>query len=173
MSQRTITTKLDEVVAERHMKIKADLEKADSVSVTVDIWFDRKMRGFLGVTAHWLNSDDDYLYLKSILLACSRFRGAHTGERICEEFEQICEEYKMKKKLDHIICDNAANKKKACATCFLGQENEEDDNNLDDSDIWNDLLPEEQERVEHFFRAKSQTRMQSFAHTLQLVVRDA
>lgn len=90
-----------------------------------------------------------------------------TGERICEELEQICEEYKMKKKLDHIICDNAANMKKAFTTCFLGQKNEEDE---DDSDIWNDLLPEEQARVEHFFG--SRTRMQCFAHTLQLVVRD-
>lgn len=145
MSRRTITAKLNEVVAERQMKLKAVLEKADSVPVTVDILSDRKMRGFLGVTAHWLNSDDDSLHLKSALLACNRFRGAHTGERICEEFEQICEEYKMKKKLDHIICDNAANMKKAFITCFLGQENEGDDDDLDDSDIWNDLLPEEQQ----------------------------
>lgn len=40
MSRRTTPAKLDEVVAERQMKLKVDLEKADSVSVTVDIWSD-------------------------------------------------------------------------------------------------------------------------------------
>ena len=170
MSRRTITTKLDEVVAERRMTLKSDLENADSVSVTVDIWSDRQMRGFFGVTVHWLmTSADDSLSLKSALLACSRFKGSHTGERICEEFQQVCEDFKLRKKLDHIICDNAANMKKAFTTCFPGQEEEED---LDDADMWNDLSPEDQKRVDLFIMAKSECRMQCFAQTLQLVVRD-
>ncbi|KAI4830100.1 hypothetical protein KUCAC02_001753 [Chaenocephalus aceratus] len=141
-----------------------NLEKADNVSVTVDIWSDRRMRGFLGVTAHWIDLNNDNLQMRSQLLACNRFKGSHTGERICEEFEQICEQYQIKKKVDHIICDNAANMKKAFTTCFPEQEDEEDD--LDDSDIWNDLTVEEQERVEHSLSAKTQTRLQCFAHTL-------
>lgn len=113
VSRRTVTSKLQCVVAERQVKLKSELAGADHVSVTVNIWLDRRMRGFLGVTAHWVNIKDDYLQLKSQLLACNRFKGSHTGERICEEFEQICEEYQIKKKTDHIICDNAANMKKA------------------------------------------------------------
>ena len=103
------------------------------MSVTVDIWSDRRMTDFLGVTAHWVNIEDDYLQLKSQLLACNRFKGSHTRERICEELEQICEEYQIKKKIDHINCDNAANMKKAFTTCFPGQGEEDDD--LDDPDI--------------------------------------
>ncbi|KAL3062204.1 hypothetical protein OYC64_010173 [Pagothenia borchgrevinki] len=128
------------------------------------------MRGFLGVTAHWIDLNNDNLQMRSQLLACNRFKGSHTGEIICEEFEQICEQYQIKKKVDHIICDNAANMKKAFTTCFPGQGDEEDD--LDDSDIWNDLTVEEQERVEHSLSAKTQTRLQCFAHTLQLVIGD-
>lgn len=89
VSRRTVTSKLDSLVADRQIKLKSELAKADYVSVTVDIWSDRRMRGFLGVTAHCINIEDE---LKSQLLACNRFKGSHTGERICEEFEQICEE---------------------------------------------------------------------------------
>lgn len=60
--------------------------------------------------------------------------------------------------------------KKAFSTCFPGQGDGEDD--LDDSDIWNDLIVEEQEMVEKSFSTKSQTRLQCFAHTLQLVIGD-
>lgn len=165
-----LSEQLDDPVAERQLKLKNDLAKADNVSVTVDIWSDRRMRGFLGVTAHWLSTEDLSLQLKSQLLACNRFKGSHTGERICEEFEQICEEYQIRRKVEHITCDNAANMKKAFSTCFPGQGDGEDD--LDDSDIWNDLIVEEQEMVENSFSTKSQTRLQCFAHTLQLVIGD-
>ncbi|XP_053288247.1 uncharacterized protein LOC128449211 [Pleuronectes platessa] len=76
----------------------------------------------------------------------------------------------MKKKVDHIICDNAANMKKAFSTCFPGQEDEDDDH--DDFNIWNNLTVEEQERFENVLSAKSQTRLQCFAHTLQLTIGD-
>ena len=41
VSCRTITTNLDELVAERRMKLKSDLGNADSVSVNADIWSER------------------------------------------------------------------------------------------------------------------------------------
>lgn len=43
------------------------------ISVTVDIWTDRKMRAFLGVTAHYLSPNDHQL--KSALLCCERMSG--------------------------------------------------------------------------------------------------
>lgn len=87
------------------------------------------MRGFLRVTAHWINIKDDSLQLKSQLLACYHF--IYTGKRICEEFDKICEEYEIRKNVD-IICDNGANMKKAFTTRFPGLVGEED--YLDDSD---------------------------------------
>lgn len=64
VSRRTITGKLDNLVADRKMKLKNELEVVDHLSVTVDIWSDRRMRGFLGVTVHWINIEDDRLQLK-------------------------------------------------------------------------------------------------------------
>ncbi|KAI4830297.1 hypothetical protein KUCAC02_001937 [Chaenocephalus aceratus] len=44
-----------------------------------------KMRGFLGVTANYLEKDEERIELKYNLLACDRFKGSHTDERIDQE----------------------------------------------------------------------------------------
>ncbi|KAK1886685.1 Zinc finger BED domain containing protein 4 [Dissostichus eleginoides] len=75
------------------------------------------MRGFLGVTAH-IEKDEERIELKSNLLACDRFKGSHTAERICEQFEAVCDEYSITNKIDYIISDNAANMRKAFTVCF-------------------------------------------------------
>uniref|UniRef100_A0A674AI05 HAT C-terminal dimerisation domain-containing protein n=1 Tax=Salmo trutta TaxID=8032 RepID=A0A674AI05_SALTR len=122
--------------------VQPSVSNTDRVSITVDIWSDRKMRGFLGVTVHCMEKDGERIQLKSNLLACDRFKGPHTAERICEQFEAICGEYSMKDELDYIISDNAANMRKAFMVCFpIEQENEDDDeDHLDDPELWNDSL---------------------------------
>ncbi|KAL3048812.1 hypothetical protein OYC64_008317 [Pagothenia borchgrevinki] len=118
------------------------MSNLNHVSVTVDIWSDRKMRGFLGVTAHYLEQDEERIELKSNLLACDRFKGSHTAERICEQFEAICDEYSIKNKIDYIISDNAANMRKAFTVCFPTEQEDEDvdeEDDLDDPELWHDL----------------------------------
>lgn len=116
--RRTLTTKTESLAEERCSKLKTQLSNTDHVSVTVDIWSDRKMSGFLGVTVHWMERDAERVQLKTNLLACNRFKGSHTAERICDQFEAICDEYNIKAKLDYIIRDNAANMRKAFTVCF-------------------------------------------------------
>ncbi|KAL3977407.1 claudin [Sarotherodon galilaeus] len=131
------------------------------------------MRDFLGITVHWIQKETERMQLKSKLLAFDRFKGLHTGERICEKFEAICDEYNIKDKLDYIISDNAANMRKAFTVCFpteQGEEHDDDGDHLDDPELWHDLTLEDQETVGAAM-AKTQ-RLQCFAHTLQLVVRD-
>ncbi|XP_039864476.1 zinc finger BED domain-containing protein 4-like [Simochromis diagramma] len=131
------------------------------------------MRGFLGITVQWIQKETERMQLKSKLLAFDRFKGLHTGERICEKFEAICDEYNIKDKLDYIISDNAANMRKAFTVCFpteQGEEHDDDGDHLDDPELWHDLTLEDQETVGAAM-AKTQ-RLQCFAHTLQLVVKD-
>ncbi|CAI5638372.1 unnamed protein product [Oreochromis niloticus] len=131
------------------------------------------MRDFLGITVHWIQKETERMQLKSKLLAFERFKGLHTGERICEKFEAICDEYNIKDKLDYIISDNAANMRKAFTVCFpteQGEEHDDDGDHLDDPELWHNLTLEDQETVGAAM-AKTQ-RLQCFAHTLQLVVRD-
>lgn len=170
--RRTLTSKAENLAAERRSKLKTQLSNTNHVSVTVDIWSDRKMRGFLGVTVHCMEKDAERIQLKSNLLACDRFKGSHTAERICEQFEAICDEYNIKDKLDYIISDNAANMRKAFTVCFPTEQEDEvhDDDHLDDPELWNDLTLEDQQTVDAAMAKKQ--RLQCFAHTLQLVVGD-
>uniref|UniRef100_A0A4W6C0P2 HAT C-terminal dimerisation domain-containing protein n=1 Tax=Lates calcarifer TaxID=8187 RepID=A0A4W6C0P2_LATCA len=150
-------------VCRRTLTSKTEREQqsnTDHVSVTVDIWSDRKMRGFLGVTVHWIEKEAERIQLKSNLLACEHFQGSHTAERICDQFESICDEYNIKHKLDYIISDNAANMQKAFTVCFPSEQEDGDDgDHLDDPELWCDLTLEDQQTC--------------FAHTLQLVVGDS
>nr|XP_029492831.1 uncharacterized protein LOC115111086 [Oncorhynchus nerka] len=148
--RRTLTSKGENLATERSSKLKTQLSKTDHVSVTVDIWSHRKMRGFLGVTVHCMEKDGERIQLKSNLLACDRFKGPHTAERICKQFEAICGEYSIKDKLDYIISDNAANMRKAFTVCFPIEQEDEvlDKDHLDDPELWNDLTLEDQQTVD-------------------------
>ncbi|XP_061880880.1 zinc finger BED domain-containing protein 4-like [Entelurus aequoreus] len=169
--RRTLTSKTENLTEERRSKLKTQLSHTDHVSVTVDIWSDRKMRGFLGVTVHWMDKEAERIQLKSNLLACERFKGSHTAERICDKFEAICDEYNIKAKLDYIISDNAANMRKAFTVCFPSEQEDDDDgDHLDDPELWCDLTVEDQQTVDVAMAKKK--RLQCFAHTLQLVVGD-
>ena len=50
------------------------------MSLTVDIWSDRTMMGFLGITAHFM--DPNLVRPMSALIGCNQFKGSHTAERI-------------------------------------------------------------------------------------------
>uniref|UniRef100_A0A4W5RNX8 HAT C-terminal dimerisation domain-containing protein n=1 Tax=Hucho hucho TaxID=62062 RepID=A0A4W5RNX8_9TELE len=169
--RRTLTSKVENLATERRSKLKTQLSNTDHVLVTVDIWSDRKMRGFLGVTVHCMAKDGARIQLKSNLLACDRFKGPHTAKIICEQFEPICDEYSIKDQLDYIISDNAANMRKAFMVCFpIEQEEVHDEDHLDHPELWNDLTLEDQQTVDAAIAKKQ--RLQCFAHTLQLVVGD-
>lgn len=127
----------------------------------------------MGVTGHVLATSEGVM-LKSYLLACNRFKGPHTGERIAEAFDSLCEEFGIRHKLDFIICDNAANMKRAFSVCFPKEQDGEvtDDDNLDDAELWEDLSRDEWETVDRTINRGSPKRQQCFAHTLQLTVGD-
>lgn len=79
VSRYTITRRVSDLALEKRTSIKSKLEKTDTLCVTVDIWTDRNMRGFLGVTAHFMEIDRSNPRLQTVLLSCERFTGSHTG----------------------------------------------------------------------------------------------
>ena len=89
--------------------LKVKLTSAKSVNLTIDLWSNRQMRGFLGITAHFIT---DWT-LNSVMLACSRFRGHHTAENISEHVDDTVASFAISRKLDHITTDNASNMVKA------------------------------------------------------------
>ena len=118
-------------------KVKDDIIKAleaqASVALTADLWSDRRLRSFLGVTAHIACEDKDSYSLKSFLLDCRRFTGKHCGERIASEFDETVEEYDISNKISFIMTDNAANMKQDFKVRLLDSEQpESDSDDLDD-----------------------------------------
>ncbi|CAB4041714.1 zinc finger BED domain-containing 4-like [Paramuricea clavata] len=107
------------------------LKDKDSVSLTTDIWSDRVMRSFLGVTAHTniLDITTGAEELRSFLLSCKRFSGSHTGTSIAAAFDDILEIYVINSKVEHILTDNASNMKSAFKVNFP---TEDDDDDVDD-----------------------------------------
>jgi len=182
-----------------HLKVKnikemiiAKLSEAETVNTTVDIWSDRKMRSFLGITAHVIQEENNNLKLVSYTLLCQRFLGKHTGEHIATVFDSTLDDFKIKSKVDYIITDNAANMKKAFTTTFSigeqcgdsafltelgtfspGGDRFETDAALDDDSIWFSLDEcESNDVIIEIIDSARRARLSCYAHTLQLCVRD-
>ena len=64
-------------------KIVKSLEKPDVVCTAIDLWTNRQMRSYFGMTVHYISDWS----LHSAMLACSRFRESDTGFAIADEFE--------------------------------------------------------------------------------------
>ena len=80
MPSRTFLTSklLHEKSTEVKNNLKGQLKKGQSVCLTIGFWSNRQMRGFLGITGHFIL---DWA-LKSVMIFCKRFKGKHTAEHI-------------------------------------------------------------------------------------------
>ena len=157
ISRASVSTSILKIVQSSKTDLKERLSKIDNVAVTLDIWSDRQMRGFLGVTVHYISDSG----LQTKLLVCERFTGRHTGVRIAEHFETVVDEYGLDGKVTYLVTDNASNMKRAFATAFP----ETFDDGVDDDGIWEDVGVDELQGI-----LPSHERLSCFAHSLQLVV---
>ena len=72
VTRRTISRDVENEVDRIEKIIIEDLKQADYISCTVDIWTNRMMRGYMGITGHVAIQSEQNLQLKSYLLACAR-----------------------------------------------------------------------------------------------------
>ncbi len=90
-------------------RLVSQLKRARSVCLTIDLWSNRQMRGFLGITAHFIRD----WKLHSCALACKRFRGRHTAENIYSLYEEVIAAFKLADHVMHITTDSGSNILKA------------------------------------------------------------
>ena len=81
------------------------LRETDCITLCLDVWTSKVTRGYLGVTAHFLDTDGK---LRNVLLGCFRFKGSHTADAILELTVEIIAEYGIRNKVKFITTDNAA-----------------------------------------------------------------
>lgn len=175
-------------------QIKILLNNATNISLGIDLWSDRRLRSYLGVTAHFL---DNNFKIYTIVLALSQFARPHTAETIFAKLNSILKHYNIiENKIVKISTDNGSNIAKAARfvkeadskkaksdndqTLFVCHENveidsdENSDLNDSDDDVHDDKDFEEIE--EQFFSLLSlnykEKNLRCFNHTLQLIIKD-
>ncbi|CAF1508820.1 unnamed protein product, partial [Rotaria sordida] len=86
------------------------LEKANHLTLTIDVWSDRRSRSFLGITCHFL---DDTMVPQAFLIDFVRLKSPHTSDNIQRLTENILDHFNIKEKVYRIITDNASSMIKA------------------------------------------------------------
>ncbi|CAF3962704.1 unnamed protein product, partial [Rotaria magnacalcarata] len=165
-------------------RIHEKLNTADHVTLTVDIWSDRRCRSFIGITCHFI---DQKINLQAYLIDFLRLKSLHTSENIQQMTDEVLERFNIKKKVFRIVTDNASSMIKAYkfGLCFDAENIEVDEKNQ--FIIENDLMIEDFEeqfesdnlQVVNMSSSdfdenedSSPVRLSCFAHTLQLCIRD-
>jgi hypothetical protein len=116
------------------------------------------------------------------VLACSRFPGSHTGQRIAAKLE-LTLDFDIKQQIDYIITDNAANMKKTTTVVLYNIEDSKDgsvDVEADDAEAatdntekWQDIDETDQNIILETVNANCQRERPScFDHILYLDVGD-
>jgi len=143
-----------------HSKLQQHFAGLTDVSLTCDIWTDRRAHAFLGVTVHsFVNGKAD-----SHLLAFRVFAGSHTGTRIAEALETVIVDNNLASKIRFVVTDNAANMRRALTVLI-----EESSCDVDDLSLWEDSSDEVDIQSVAGINCEH---IACFAHSLQLVVHD-
>lgn len=164
---------LREKAIEVQSNLKHQLKQVESVALTLDLWSSRQMRGFIGITGHFIMN----WTLKTVMVACKRVRGSHTAVKIREEYEECVACFSIGDKISCIITDNAANMTKAFDSDLPGfckdddSSTDEDDDEDDEDDEGADEL-DETEAGSLLKEVNVPKHRHCFAHTIQLVVKD-
>ena len=134
------------------------------LSVTIDIWTNRDLPSYLGMTCHYIQD----FQLKSSMLACTHFHGRHTTDNIHEEYQSIIEQYELKGKVSATITDNASNMIKCFSLpgmeMFSTIEDQDDyDVPVNNEEVYTECDPDLLTFLPEHFGC--------FCHTLQLIVK--
>ncbi|KAF9411119.1 hypothetical protein HW555_009981, partial [Spodoptera exigua] len=132
MSRRTLGRCINDTYGKTLTDLKKQLQDIKNVCTTADIW-SGKERSFLGVTCHWINSD---LQRVTATLACRRFAGTHSYDRIALLLESIHNEFNLDcQKVLATVTDSKSNFVKAFKEFGLEEEscNFPDEESVDES----------------------------------------
>ncbi|XP_023313780.1 uncharacterized protein LOC111693436, partial [Trichogramma pretiosum] len=111
LSRAKVVKTADALIAAQKNEIKNILKSVYHVCLTADIW-SSPTRSFMGVTAHWINHLS--LLRKSAVLACRRFQGSHSHDKVTDILAEINQEFDLdNNKVIGTVTDNGSNFVKA------------------------------------------------------------
>ena len=160
-SRKHLSTKfLEEKSSSIQNDVRRSLQNAPSVCLTIDLWSNRQMKGFMGITGHFIL---DWT-MQSVMIACKRFKGRHTAENIRLEYEETVSSYEISEKIMTVVTDNASNMTKAFDFSLPGYTTDKDDESDSDDE---DLADPSEDAT-----SSEGPLTRCYAHSLQLVVKD-
>jgi hypothetical protein len=106
-SAKTVRHDAMEMYAEEADRVRDQLRNAGSkISLTLDCWTSPHTRGYLGVTAHYIDAS---WVLHSLVLDFAHLPSLHTGRDLCNTFVDVCGRFGILGNILGITTDNAAN----------------------------------------------------------------
>lgn len=158
----------DRLIPQRSDSMKTRLfnlmAKTDHICLTVDLWSNQSMRSFLGMACHFLVDFE----LHSLMLNCQRFRGGHSFESICEVYDDVLDDYNIQNKVSFIVTGNSSKSVKTF-TLFPPVDADSESEDEEEEDGCELAVVNVEEEMMSFPPEKTSC----FAHSLQLVVREA
>jgi len=128
--RKTLSVRIDTKYANMLSDLKAQLADVRYVCTSADIWSSHN-KSYMGVTAHWIGGA---FVRKSATLACRRFTGPHTYDRIAEVIAEVHGDFDLPlTKITGTVTDNASNFAKAFKT-FAAPDSDDSDDEEDDDD---------------------------------------
>ncbi|CAH0731019.1 unnamed protein product, partial [Brenthis ino] len=88
-------------------------QDARSICITTDIWTSSQTESFIGVTAHYLDSNFNP---KQVLLECKGLNESHTSANLARALKTVTDEWNVRNKVNFAISDNARSIVKAIET---------------------------------------------------------
>ncbi|XP_071578926.1 uncharacterized protein [Temnothorax nylanderi] len=111
LSARTVERRIHKTFKENISSIKKMISEAENVCTTAAVWSCQSRR-FLGMTVHWI--DNQTMERKSYAIACRRFSGTHSYDRVARFIEDIHTSFGINKnKIIATVTDNGSNFVKA------------------------------------------------------------
>ena len=171
-SRKHLSTKLiDEKAAEVKDNLIKQLNKAPSVCLTIDLWSNRQMKGFMGITGHFIKDST----MKSVMTACKQFKGKHSFDNIRHEYEETMASFDICGKVTSVISDNASNMVKAFDFSIPGFSTDRKqilDDGKENCDTDSEADSDQEESSDLISEECFPKHLRCYAHSLQLVIKD-
>ncbi|CAL9694236.1 unnamed protein product [Knipowitschia caucasica] len=120
MSRGTMINRVEKATVEMKKNLKAAMNEVEFIATTTDCWTAHR-RSFLGVTAHWIETET--MTRCSVALACKQLRGSHTFDSLARALNDIHTEFNIRDKIVRTTTDNGSNFIKAFRVYGEGEEN--------------------------------------------------
>lgn len=159
---------LSQYITKMENILSLELKDLNRIYLTLELWTNRQMTSFLGVTVHYVSKDWE---LKSRVLGCDHFNGRHTAFNIPSPYEETVNRFSIEGQVKKVVADNASSMVKAfdisLPSLYIEQEEEEAGNSCDPN-----ICDNNEDVCLDDILAFLPQRMGCCAHTQQLCVRD-